>query len=154
MFFKIVIKNMKYNIKNYILFFIGNMIGVTTFFVFWGIYSVVKSSASNSINLEDTLVEIIISVLVITIFATALMIYSLMNYIKLKFRDYALFIILGGKEKNNIFYDWFRIFVWMGHIIGKWSTYGKNYFFLCTKNMAQFISNVYFLYKNWLGYLS
>lgn len=40
MFFKIVIKNMKYNIKNYILFFIGNMIGVTTFFVFWGIYSV------------------------------------------------------------------------------------------------------------------
>ena len=22
------------------------------------------------------------------------------------------------------------------------------------KNMAQFISNVYFLYKNWLGYLS
>ena len=52
MFFKIVIKNMKYNIKNYILFFIGNMIGVTTFFVFWGIYSVVKSSASNSINLE------------------------------------------------------------------------------------------------------
>lgn len=99
MFFKIVIKNMKYNIKNYILFFIGNMIGVTTFFVFWGIYSVVKSSASNSINLEDTLVEIIISVLVITIFATALMIYSLMNYIKLKFRDYALFIILGAKKK-------------------------------------------------------
>ena len=145
MFFKIVIKNMKYNIKNYILFFIGNMIGVTTFFVFWGIYSVVKSSASNSINLEDTLVEIIISVLVITIFATALMIYSLMNYIKLKFRDYALFIILGAKKK---------IIVWMGHIIGKWSTYGKNYFFLCTKNMAQFISNVYFLYKNWLGYLS
>ena len=60
MFFKIVIKNMKYNIKNYILFFIGNMIGVTTFFGFWGIYSVVKSSASNSINLEDTLVDIII----------------------------------------------------------------------------------------------
>lgn len=75
------------------------MIGVTIFFCFWGILFCCKVKCSNSINLEDTLVEIIISVLVITIFATALMIYSLMNYIKLKFRDYALFIILGAKKK-------------------------------------------------------
>lgn len=66
---KIIYKNFRSNFKNYVAFFIGNMIGVTEFFVFWGLYSIVKNMSANSVMLEDTLEEIIISVSVITIFS-------------------------------------------------------------------------------------
>ena len=65
--------------------------GVTEFFVFWGLYSIVKNMSANSVMLEDTLEEIIISVSVITIFSTALMVYSMLNYIKKRIADYSLF---------------------------------------------------------------
>ena len=39
---KIIYKNFRSNFKNYVAFFIGNMMGVTEFFVFWGLYSIVK----------------------------------------------------------------------------------------------------------------
>ncbi len=70
------------------------------FFVFWGLYSIVKNMSANSVMLEDTLEEIIISVSVITIFSTALMVYSMLNYIKKRIADYSLFYILGMKKQK------------------------------------------------------
>ena len=52
---KIIYKNFRSNFKNYVAFFIGNMMGVTEFFVFWGLYSIVKNMSANSVMLEDTL---------------------------------------------------------------------------------------------------
>lgn len=97
---KIIYKNFRSNFKNYVAFFIGNMMGVTEFFVFWGLYSIVKNMPANSVMLEDTLEEIIISVSVITIFSTALMVYSMLNYIKKRIADYSLFYILGMKKQK------------------------------------------------------
>ena len=97
---KIIYKNFRSNFKNYVAFFIGNMMGVTEFFVFWGLYSIVKNMSANSVMLEDTLEEIIISVSVITIFSTALMVYSMLNYIKKRIADYGLFYILGMKKQK------------------------------------------------------
>ena len=97
---KIIYKNFRSNFKNYVAFFIGNMMGVTEFFVFWGLYSIVKNMSTNSVMLEDTLEEIIISVSVITIFSTALMVYSMLNYIKKRIADYSLFYILGMKKQK------------------------------------------------------
>lgn len=97
---KIIYKNFRSNFKNYVAFFIGNMMGVTEFFVFWGLYSIVKNISTNSVMLEDTLEEIIISVSVITIFSTALMVYSMLNYIKKRIADYSLFYILGMKKQK------------------------------------------------------
>ena len=99
---KIIYKNFRSNFKNYVAFFIGNMMGVTEFFVFWGLYSIVKNMSANSVMLEDTLEEIIISVSVITIFSTALMVYSMLNYIKKRIADYSLFYILGMKKQIRI----------------------------------------------------
>lgn len=90
---KIIYKNFRSNFKNYVAFFIGNMMGVTEFFVFWGLYSIVKNMSANSVMLEDTLEEIIISVSVITIFSTALMVYSMLNYIKKR---------IAGETKMNV----------------------------------------------------
>lgn len=97
---KIIYKNFRSNLKNYVAFFIGNMMGVTEFFVFWGLYSIVKNMSENSVMLEDTLEEIIISVSVITIFSTVLMVYSMLNYIKKRIADYSLFYILGMKKQK------------------------------------------------------
>lgn len=99
---KIIYKNFRSNFKNYVAFFIGNMMGVTEFFVFWGLYSIVKNMSANSVMLEDTLEEIIISVSVITIFSTALMVYSMLNYIKKRIADYSLFYILGMKKQFRV----------------------------------------------------
>ena len=143
---KIIYKNFRSNFKNYVAFFIGNMMGVTEFFVFWGLYSIVKNMSANSVMLEDTLEEIIISVSVITIFSTALMVYSMLNYIKKRIADYnektkviriCFFGISGGMDgfpfnrfryrKRNIVFNptdlaqafphiYFFVFSWYGNI--------------------------------------
>lgn len=97
---RIIYKNFLSNFKKYIAYFVGNMMGVVEFFVFWGLYSVVQKITVDSVTLEDTLEEIIIAVGVITIFSTVLMVYSMLNYMKERITDYSLFCLLGMKKRH------------------------------------------------------
>lgn len=36
--YRIIFKNFKSNLKNYLVFFVGNIIGVTEMLIFWGMY--------------------------------------------------------------------------------------------------------------------
>ena len=135
---KIIYKNFRSNFKNYVAFFIGNMMGVTEFFVFWGLYSIVKNMSANSVMLEDTLEEIIISVSVITIFSTALMVYSMLNYIKKRIADYSLFYILGMSGGMDGFpFNRFR--------------YRKRNIVFNPTDLAQAFPHIYFFVFSWYG---
>ena len=146
---KIIYKNFRSNFKNYVAFFIGNMMGVTEFFVFWGLYSIVKNMSANSVMLEDTLEEIIISVSVITIFSTALMVYSMLNYIKKRIADYSLFYILGIKKQK------LYVFVLSEYLAG-WMVslrfrYRKRNIVFNPTDLAQAFPHIYFFVFSWYG---
>ena len=95
---KIIFKNFKSNLKNYLVFFVGNIIGVAEMLIFWGMYySIVEMLTQSNVGMSIAF-DIVISVGVITIFGTILMLYSMTNYMKLRMRDYGLFTILGLRK--------------------------------------------------------
>lgn len=97
--YKIIFKNFKSNLKNYLVFFVGNIIGVAEMLIFWGMYySIVEMLTQSNVGMSIAF-DIVISVGVITIFGTILMLYSMTNYMKLRMRDYGLFTILGLRKR-------------------------------------------------------
>ena len=148
---KIIYKNFRSNFKNYVAFFIGNMMGVTEFFVFWGLYSIVKNMSANSVMLEDTLEEIIISVSVITIFSTALMVYSMLNYIKKRIADYSLFYILGMKKQKLYVFCFFGISGGMDGFPFNRFRYRKRNIVFNPTDLAQAFPHIYFFVFSWYG---
>ena len=44
---KIIYKNFRSNLKNYILFFLSNIVAIMELFVFYGIRSIIKSSITD-----------------------------------------------------------------------------------------------------------
>lgn len=97
--YRIIFKNFKSNLNNYLVFFIGNIIGTAEMLVFWGLYySIVEMLMKSNVGMSIAF-DIAISVGVITIFGTILMIYSMTNYMKLRMKDYGLFTILGLRKR-------------------------------------------------------
>lgn len=96
--FKVIFKNFKSNIKNYVIFYTGNVIGVAVFLLFWGLRSVTRMLFTDS-GIEEIAMDIFISAGAVAIFSILLMVYSMLNYIKLRVKDYSLFHILGMKKR-------------------------------------------------------
>lgn len=96
--FKVIFKNFKSNFKNYVIFYTGNVIGVAEFLIFQGLHSVMWILLADS-GMEEIASDIMVSTTVITIFSVLLMVYSMLNYIKLRVKDYSLFYILGMKKR-------------------------------------------------------
>ena len=107
--------------------------------------------SANSVMLEDTLEEIIISVSVITIFSTALMVYSMLNYIKKRIADYSLFYILGmKKQKLYVFVFSEYLAGWMVSLFNRFRYRKRNIVFNPT-DLAQAFPHIYFFVFSWYG---
>lgn len=100
MIYRIIFKDFKSNIKNNICFFLANSIGIAEFFVFWGMYTLMEKIMKSGVTGEDGIYDIVLSVGAIAIFSTVLMVYSMMNYVRLRLRNYSLFVIIGMKKRT------------------------------------------------------
>lgn len=49
---KIIYKNFRSNLKNYILFFLSNIVAIMELFVFYGIRSIIKNSITDKVTAE------------------------------------------------------------------------------------------------------
>ena len=85
MIYRIIFKNFKSNLKNYVIYFAGNMIGVSEFFVFWGLYAVVQEMTVGAMSLNEIAGELMLSVGAVSVFSVTLMVYSMLNYILIIF---------------------------------------------------------------------
>lgn len=99
MIYRIILKDFKSNIKNNIWFFLANSIGVAEFFVFWGMYTLIERIMKSGVTGENGIYDIVLSVGAITIFSTVLIVYSMINYVRLRIRNYSLFVIIGMKKR-------------------------------------------------------
>ena len=93
---KIIYKNFRSNLKNYILFFLSNIVAIMELFVFYGIRSIIKSSITDKVTAEALKTDFQIAVGIIAVITLMLMFYAMKCYIKLRIKDYS---ILGMKKK-------------------------------------------------------
>ena len=96
---KIIYKNFRSNLKNYILFFLSNIVAIMELFVFYGIRSIIKSSITDKVTAEALKTDFQIAVGIIAVITLMLMFYAMKCYIKLRIKDYSMFLILGMKKK-------------------------------------------------------
>lgn len=96
---KIIYKNFRSNLKNYILFFLSNIVAIMELFVFYGIRSIIKSSITDKVTVEALKTDFQIAVGIIAVITLMLMFYAMKCYIKLRIKDYSMFLVLGMKKK-------------------------------------------------------
>lgn len=96
---KIIYKNFRSNLKNYILFFLSNIVAIMELFVFYGIRSIIKSSITDKVTAEALKRDFQIAVGIIAVITLMLMFYAMKCYIKLRIKDYSMFLVLGMKKK-------------------------------------------------------
>ena len=96
---KIIYKNFRSNLKNYILFFLSNIVAIMELFVFYGIRSIIKNSITDKVTAEALKRDFQIAVGIIAVITLMLMFYAMKCYIKLRIKDYSMFLVLGMKKK-------------------------------------------------------
>ena len=96
---KIIYKNFRSNLKNYILFFLSNIVAIMELFVFYGIRSIIKSSITDKVTAEALKTDFQIAVGIIAVITLMFMFYAMKCYIKLRIKDYSMFLVLGMKKK-------------------------------------------------------
>lgn len=99
---KIIYKNFRSNLKNYILFFLSNIVAIMELFVFYGIRSIIKNSITDKVTAEALKTDFQIAVGIIAVITLMLMFYAMKCYIKLRIKDYSMFLILGMKYRDNL----------------------------------------------------
>ena len=90
---KIIYKNFRSNLKNYILFFLSNIVAIMELFVFYGIRSIIKSSITDKVTAEALKTDFQIAVGIIAVITLMLMFYAMKCYIKLRIKDYSMFLV-------------------------------------------------------------
>ena len=74
---KIIYKNFRSNLKNYILFFLSNIVAIMELFVFYGIRSIIKSSITDKVTAEALKTDFQIAVGIIAVITLMLMFYAM-----------------------------------------------------------------------------
>lgn len=112
MIFSVVLKNFKSSIKSYLLFFFSEMLSVALVFSFYAMKSTVAEWANQGATDVYMYLAIRITgyaVLVVGVFVVA---FSMKYYIKVRLRDYSLFLILGMKKRM------LRQFIGLEYLLG------------------------------------
>ena len=105
-----LIKNFRSNLKNYILFFLSNIVAIMELFVFYGIRSIIKSSITDKVTAEALKTDFQIAVGIIAVITLMLMFYAMKCYIKLRIKDYSMFSCIRNEEKKlSVFYYYLNI---------------------------------------------
>lgn len=72
---KIIIKNFKANLHNYILFFISNILAVAELVAFWGLNDIVTDAITDTVTAKALKTDFVIAAGLITVITIFLMIF-------------------------------------------------------------------------------
>ena len=92
---KIVIKNFISNRRGYLLYFTSNIIATMELFIFWGLKDIVLRAIKDQETALDFYIDFIVATGIISIITIMLMSFATIYYLKLRIKDYSLFIMLG-----------------------------------------------------------
>ncbi len=96
---RIVLKNFKFNLRNYLLFFLSNTLAVSLTLVFLGLKNNlgnhIEDKATNYIMSSD----FFIAVIMLSAVSVVLTVYAVRNYVRVRVRDYSMLMLLGIRKK-------------------------------------------------------
>lgn len=86
---KIIYKNFRSNLKNYILFFLSNIVAIMELFVFRGLKEIVLQIVKDTETAFLFRIDFTIALGMISVITIMLMAYAMIYYLKSRIRDYA-----------------------------------------------------------------
>ena len=96
---KIIYKNFRSNLKNYILFFLSNIVAIMELFVFRGLKEIVLQIVKDTETAFLFRIDFTIALGMISVITIMLMAYAMIYYLKSRIRDYGLFIMMGMHKR-------------------------------------------------------
>lgn len=99
MIYKIILKNFKSNLKNYLLFFFSEVLSVAMIFSILAIKDILWIWSGNGLLGDYLLQYLLFSISAIVGINVFLMLFSVRYYAKTRLRDYGLFLMLGMRKK-------------------------------------------------------
>lgn len=101
-FYKILIKNFKYNFKDYIVFIVSSVLAITYIYGFIGNLIIVNTIQKTELyRLTEGITMVVLNALVvIAIVTTLIQFYALKNYVQNRVYDFSIFTSLGMKKRD------------------------------------------------------
>ena len=148
---KIIYKNFRSNLKNYILFFLSNIVAIMELFVFRGLKEIVLQIVKDTETAFLFRIDFTMALGMISVITIMLMAYAMIYYLKSRIRDYGLFIMMGMHKRmvfslmlieyalgcgiliNTRTYSWNWYIVWHSVFITQNCT-----FIFCTNSNGKF----------------
>ena len=96
---KIIYKNFRSNLKNYILFFLSNIVASMELFVFRGLKEIVLQIVKDTETAFLFRIDFTMALGMISVVTIMLMAYAMIYYLKSRIRDYGLFIMMGMHKR-------------------------------------------------------
>ena len=96
---KIIYKNFRSNLKNYILFFLSNIVASMELFVFRGLKEIVLQIVKDTETAFLFRIDFTMALGMISVITIMLMAYAMIYYLKSRIRDYGLFIMMGMHKR-------------------------------------------------------
>ncbi len=103
MLYKIILKNYRNHLKNYIAFFACSVCNIALFFAFWGMQDTFgeTQNMNNSVYFQyDMLGDYMVMGILVTVMTVSMMLFAQKNYIRFRIRDYQFFLVLGMTRKK------------------------------------------------------
>lgn len=97
---KIILKNFRYNLKNYLLFFLSNTLAVSLFFVFSGLKNNLGKNVTDEAANYILNVDFLMAVIMLSIVSALLTVYAVRYYVRLRIKDYSMLTLLGLRKKK------------------------------------------------------
>lgn len=98
---KIILKNFRYNLKNYLLFFLSNTLAVSLFFVFSGLKNNLGKNVTDEAANYILNVDFLMAVIMLSIVSALLTVYAVRYYVRLRIKDYSMLTL--GLSVNTDF---------------------------------------------------
>lgn len=88
---KIIYKNFRSNLKNYILFFLSNIVAIMELFVFRGLKEIVLQIVKDTETAFLFRIDFTMALGMISVITIMLMAYAMIYYLKSRIRDYGAY---------------------------------------------------------------
>lgn len=99
MIYKVILKNFKSNLKNYLLFFFGEVLSVAMIFSILAIKDILLSWTPEGVSDYYMLEDLVVVVSLVVLINVILMTVSIRYYVKTRLKDYGMFLIFGMRKR-------------------------------------------------------
>ena len=99
MIYKVILKNFRSNLKNYLLFFFGEVLSVAMIFSILAIKDILLSWTPEGVSDYYMLEDLVVVVSLVVLINVILMTVSIRYYVKTRLKDYGMFLIFGMRKR-------------------------------------------------------